>query len=187
MENLFQGDCGQKQPSAIAENPWTYDAQFNNSHPELRLFTPENQVSALPELQLCAEKAMSSRDVGAVLRGVNWLLERDMDYGAPRSSQIGMSGGLLDSVEFPNNHKTLNVNYDDRSTGRIGSIEMAGRSVNFVYDGQYLSQIYFSGPQSHEPINFNPHDEPGIATSGDKRMVSDVAQFAREISRFLKS
>ena len=181
-------ECPQaREQQPVIESPWHRSQNCERAF-ETKLFTPEQTNSGLPDLQI-DRKPFDQHDVSDVVNDVAWFIEHDSRYGAPseKSGQIHSSDGLIHSIDFPNNNKCLQINYDDYNSGRIGSIMMDGKTVQFSYDGNSLQSIHFSGGNFKEPIQLQAHDDTRIAKTGSRQICADAFEFASEIARFLKS
>lgn len=195
MFDLFEDRAQKQEKAPMQEAPsslWQSEVQpASHSNCESRLFNPNPtfKPDVLPNLQIGEAQTLRSSDISSMVSNIARNLANDAKFGAPntQAGDVSRSGGLIDYIHFPNNSETLQYNYDDRSTGRVSDISMGGKQVSFLYDGDKISSILFSGGNGTRPqINFDVYGE-GTARTSDGRQISvDRNQLGYEIFNHLR-
>lgn len=167
---------------------WLQEVQpVSSSNLESQLFnaTPPHTSDVLPGLQIGDSRAPHSEDVSSMVANVARNIANDTTFGAPntKAGDVSRSAGLIDQITFPNNHQMLQYNYSDRSTGRISDLSMGGRQVSFLYDGDALSTIIFSGGRQRAAITI---DSDGVTRSDGKQISTDRNQLGYDIYNHLR-
>lgn len=187
--DLFNDGENRKQNQEAPPPLWLPEPPSNNSSSlESRLFNAKPPKSTeLPELELSEGQTISGSDVSSMISNVARNLANDMKFGAPQTQagDVSRSAGLIDHIYYPNKHELLQFSYSDRSTGQVSDISMGGKNISFLYSGDKLTSIQFSGTgHLHSSIDFNIFD--GTASRDGRAVSADPNQLGYDIFNFLR-
>jgi hypothetical protein len=191
MDKLQARDSTEKGFADGAAPGFCWEFQQNQvDQLQLKQLKSEIPVPMLPDLQICHESVMSSMtamDVTAATKNlIRSMSDSPHDYPEAIGGQTTRSGSLIESIAFPSSQQILAIYYDDYSSGRISSLQMNGRTINFSYDGGALQQISFAGNRVRDAINLFPHEDRVSDSESHKRIAVTPQDLAAEFRHYLK-